>query len=141
MSLEREKSDLGFGNWKRMKRLIKTRCCLFKLDRLARAKTWSLERPDTGKPCSSEEKLARAKNSMLQVCNPEARSIEETLARAKKHCSQVYTRRKHSLERRNPGSNHQTPNSTLARATDISLERRTKYLCSNHLLPNTPNLE
>ena len=43
MSFEGEKSDLGFRTKKNKKRMIKTRCCVYKLDRLARAKTWSLE--------------------------------------------------------------------------------------------------
>ncbi|KAF5959258.1 hypothetical protein HYC85_000467 [Camellia sinensis] len=69
--------------------------------RLARAKTWSLELPDTRKPRSSEENLARAKNAMLQVCNPGARSSDRMLARARN--SKTYT--------------------SLARAKKISLGR------------------
>ena len=104
---------------KRMKNCLKTRCCLIKLDRLARAKTWSLERPDTRNPRSSKEKLARAKNAMLQV----------------------HTRRNRSLELRKSGSSHQTQNTTLARATKYSLERPTQKLDSNTWFPNPTNLK
>ena len=61
------------------------------------------------KPRSSEGSLARAKNSMLQVCNPEVRSSDRMLARAN-------------------NSNPQVCNQTHARATERSLERRTNQL-------------
>ena len=102
MSREREKSDLGFGIKKKMKKLIKTRCCVYKLDRLARAMTWSLERPDTENLHSSQGSLARANNT-------KARSSERKLDRAK-------------------NSNPQVCNQTHARAEELSLERRTNKL-------------
>ncbi|CAL5438918.1 unnamed protein product [Camellia sinensis] len=128
---------------------------------LARAKTWLLELPDTRKPRSSKEKLARAKNAMLQVCNPAARSSdrmlararnsktytslsrlsEENLARANKHCPQVYTRHNRSLERSKAGSSQKTQNTTLARATNPWLERPTQKLDSNSWFTNPTNLK
>ena len=146
------------GIKKRMKNYFKTRCCLFKLDRLARAKTWSLERPDTRKTRSSEEKLARTKNSMLQVCNPEAGSSDRVLARAKN--SKTYTslarakkarssqetqlsglkpRRSLSLERPNPGSSEGPK--TTARSSDQLLARaKAQKSRQQHLVSNPTNL-
>ncbi|CAL5398354.1 unnamed protein product [Camellia sinensis] len=74
---------------------------------------------DTRNPRSSKEKLARAKNAMLQV----------------------HTRRNRSLELRKSGSSHQTQNTTLARATKYSLERPTQKLDSNTWFPNPTNLK
>ena len=130
-----------------MKKCFKNRCCVYKPDRLARANTWSLERPDTRNPRSSEGKRARAKNTMHQVANPGARSSDRILARAKEI----------SLERRNTAlrpildaisrsseynlaraTRHKT---TLARATKSSLERTTQKLDSNTWFTNPTNLK
>ena len=82
---------------------------------------------------SSDRPLARAKNK------PD-RSSQEKLARAKKHNSQVQNQVQ-SLARAKPlWLDPPDTNSTLARATNSSLERRSKNLGSNTRLPNTTNL-
>ena len=124
MGRGRENSKLGLLDQKNVKKCFKNRCCVYTPDRLARANTWALERPDTRKPHSSEKKLARAKNAMLQVCNPGARSSDRILARAKKHCPQAYTRRNRSLERSKSGSSLKTQKQTsIERPNPVSRDQ------------------
>ena len=103
MCREREWSDLGFYKLKGLKNCFKTRCCVFKPNRLARAKTWSLKRPDT-------KIHARAKKSSLEPKTRCFRSATQKLARATK-CSLERRTRKHtprSLERRKARSSQET---------------------------------
>ena len=84
--------------------------------------------------CSSDKPLARAKT------NP-ARSRQDKLARAKKYNSQVQNQVQ-ALARATPlWLDPPDTNSTLARATNSSLERRSKNLGSNTRLPNTTNMK
>ncbi|CAL5394267.1 unnamed protein product [Camellia sinensis] len=91
--------------------------------------TWLLERPDTENPRSSQEPLARAKNSNLQVLQPEARSSDQLLARAKEQTRPLEPRNARSsqetrLSGPEPDASARSSEATLARPTRHQLNSR-----------------